>query len=100
VIRGDHGSRGEHVGLGALVGGVVGALAVRHSARDSNTGVVNSRKLLAGVAVGALAGGAVGFAVPAGPLWVRAGTARPLRVIAGLNVRPGLEVALSRPESH
>jgi hypothetical protein len=95
VIRGDRGSRATHVGFGAFVGGLAGALAARAGAKDANTGVVSRGKMWAGLAVGGLAGGAVGFVLPAGPLWVRAGMPRPLRVI-GMDVRPALQVAVAR----
>ena len=36
VIRGDRGSRAEHVGLGALVGGLAGALVARSGGKDAN----------------------------------------------------------------
>jgi len=94
VIRGDRGSRVDHVALGALAGGLVGALVGRKGAKDSY-GNISRGKMWAGMAVGAAAGGAAGYAFPAGPLWVRAGTPRPLRVI-GLNVTPGVEVAVAR----
>jgi len=94
VIRGDRGSRVDHVALGALAGGLVGALVGRKGAKDSY-GNISRGKMWAGMAVGAVAGGAAGYAFPAGPLWVRAGTPRPLRVI-GLNVTPAVEVAIAR----
>jgi len=94
VIRGDRGSRVDHVALGALAGGLVGALVGRKGAKDSY-GNISRGKMWAGMAVGAAAGGAAGYAFPSGPLWVRAGTPRPLRVI-GLNVTPGVEVAVAR----
>jgi len=94
VIRGDRGSRVDHVALGALAGGLVGALVGRKGAKDSY-GNISRGKMWAGMAVGAAAGGAAGYAFPAGPLWVRAGTPRPLRVI-GLNVTPAVEVAIAR----
>ena len=94
VIRGDRGSRLDHVAMGALAGGLVGALIGRKGAKDAY-GNVSRGKLWAGLAAGGAVGGAVGYAFPAGPLWVRAGTPRPLRVI-GLNVTPGVEVAVAR----
>ena len=94
VIRGDRGSRVAHVALGALAGGLVGALVGRKGAKDSY-GNISRGKMWAGMAVGAAAGGAAGYAFPAGPLWVRAGTPRPLRVI-GMNVTPAVEVAIAR----
>jgi hypothetical protein len=94
VIRGDRGSRVDHVGVGALAGVLVGALVGRAGAKtDPNTGRISQGPMWAGAALGAAAGGAVGYLLPAGPAWVRAGSPRPLRVI-GLEVRPGLEVAL------
>jgi len=97
VIRGDHGSRLDHITLGALAGGVLGALVGKVSSKttyDSN-GQVSRGKLWAGLAVGAAAGGTAGYFFPAGPAWVRAGAPRPLRVI-GMNLQPGLEVAVGR----
>lgn len=101
VIRGDRGSRGAHVGFGVLLGGAAGAIAggaIGKTTYNSN-GQINRGPMWAGLAVGALGGGVVGYVFPAGPRWVRAGTPRPLRVI-GLNVTPGLEVALARPGTH
>jgi hypothetical protein len=97
VIRGDHGSRLDHITLGALAGGLVGALIGKVSSKTTynSNGQVNRGRLYAGVAVGAAAGGAAGYFFPAGPAWVRAGTPRPLRVI-GMNLQPGLEVAVGR----
>ncbi len=95
VIRGDRGSRVTHVGLGAFAGGLAGAIAARIGGKNSRTGEIDTGKLWGGLAIGALAGGAVGYAMPSGPLWVRAGTPRPLRVI-GMNVRPALQVAVAR----
>jgi hypothetical protein len=95
VIRGDHGSRLDHVTLGVLAGGVLGALVGKVSSKTTynSNGQVNRGRLYAGLAVGAAAGGAAGYFFPAGPAWVRAGTPRPLRVI-GMNLQPGLEVAV------
>jgi hypothetical protein len=97
VIRGDHGSRLDHVALGALAGGVLGALIGKVSSKttSNSNGQVNRGGLYAGLAVGAAAGGAAGYFYPSGPAWVRAGTPRPLRVI-GMNLQPGLEVAVGR----
>jgi hypothetical protein len=102
VIRGDRGPRSEHVGLMALAGGTLGAILGRYTGKTtySSSGQPNRGKMWTGLALGTLAGGAAGFALPAGPLWVRAGTPRPLRVIGGLNLTPGLEVALAQPDSH
>jgi hypothetical protein len=96
VIRGDRGSRLDHIGYGAIAGGVLGAIIGKVTSKttyDSN-GQIKRGKMWAGFAVGAVAGGAAGYAFPSGPLWVRAGTPRPLRVI-GMNLRPGLEVAVA-----
>jgi len=94
VIRGDRGSRVDHVGLGVLVGGALGALSVRlGNNRDPNTGQLQRGKLWTFLGLGALAGGAAGYAFPSGPAWVHAGSPRPLRVV-GMELRPGLEVSL------
>jgi len=95
VIRGDHGSRLDHVGFGVIGGGLIGGIigkVVGKTTYNSN-GQVNRGKMWAGVVGGAAVGGAVGYAFPAGPAWVRAGTPRPLRVI-GMNLQPGLEIAV------
>ena len=90
VIRGDRGSRASHIGLAALAGGAVGALAVRLTGnRNPNTGQLNTGKLWAALGVGAVAGGAVGYVLPAGPAWVHAGAPRALRVV-GMEVTPGV----------
>jgi hypothetical protein len=95
VIRGDHGSRLDHVGLGAVGGGVIGAILGKMAGKTTynSNGQVNRGKMWAGAAVGAAAGGTAGYFFPSGPAWVRAGSPRPLRVI-GLNLQPGLEVAV------
>lgn len=96
VIRGDRGSRVTHVGLGAFVGGLTGMIAARAmTKKDANTGEISRGKMWAGLGVGGLAGGAVGYVLPAGPMWVRAGSPRPLRV-SGVDLRPGFEVAIAR----
>jgi len=95
VIRGDRGSRLDHIAFGALGGGLIGAIvgkAVSKTTYNSN-GQVNRGKMWAGAALGAAAGGTAGYFFPAGPAWVRAGSPRPLRVI-GMNLQPGLEVAV------
>jgi hypothetical protein len=89
VVRGDRGSRWTHVGYGALAGGVVGAVLMEWKGKqcngrtcvDGERGNVSGGRLLAGALAGALPGGVVGFVFPAGPVWVRAGLARPLRVV-------------------
>jgi hypothetical protein len=99
VWRGDRGSRAAHasVGLvgGAVLGGLAGRLIVGDGCRvagcDGGTSVAIFTVL--GGAAGALVGGVVGALLPAGPQWVPAGGARPVRV-AGLAVRPALRVAL------
>ena len=95
VIRGDRGSKLDHVGLGAIAGGFVGALIGKVSGKTTynSNGQVNRGRMWAGLATGAVIGGAAGYAFPSGPAWVRAGSPRPLRII-GLNVRPGVEVAV------
>ena len=94
VIRGDRGSRATHTGFGAFLGGLAGAIVARAGSKDAN-GNISRGKMWAGLGIGAAAGGAAGYVLPAGPLWVRAGTPRPLRVI-GVNVTPGVEVAVAR----
>jgi hypothetical protein len=97
VIRGDRGARLDHVGLGALAGGLLGALAGRVGSKTTynSNGQVNRGRMWAGLAVGAAAGAAVGYALPSGPRWVRVGAPQPLRVI-GMNLQPGLEVAVGQ----
>ena len=99
VIRGDRGSRLDHIGYGAIAGGVLGALLGKVTSKTTynSDGQVNRGKMWAGLMVGALAGGAAGYAFPSGPRWVRVGAPGPIRVI-GLNVRPGLEIALAGPD--
>jgi len=96
VIRGDRGSRTSHVGFGVLIGGAVGALAVRISGnRDPKTGQADKAKLWTALGAGAAVGGAAGYLWPSGPAWVHAGSPRALRVV-GMEVRPGLQVSLAR----
>ena len=99
VIRGDHGSRLDHIGLGAIAGGLVGAIAgkVIGGTTYNSNGQINRSKLWVGAALGAAAGGTAGYFMPAGPAWVRVGSPQPLRVI-GLNLQPGLEVAVGGGE--
>jgi len=102
VVRGDRGSRATHVGYGVVAGGVIGAIVMAWKGKqcsgrpcaDGERGTVSSGRLLMGAAAGALPGGAVGWVLPAGPVWVRAGLARPLRVV-GLEARPSLRVSLA-----
>jgi len=103
VVRGDHGSRLTHVVLGGLAGGVAGAIAARLNHGDCGpTGCVgDDARYAAGIqsmvytAAGALVGGFAGLVLPAGPRWVRAGVARPLRVL-GLDARASIHVSVAR----
>jgi hypothetical protein len=97
VIRGDRGSRLDHIGFGALGGGLIGALAGRIGSKTTynSNGQVNRGRMWVGLGIGAAAGAAVGYALPAGPRWVPVGSPQPLRVI-GVNLQPGLEVAVGR----
>ena len=102
VVRGDRGSRLTHVVLAGLAGGVAGALVARAS--DGNcgpagcigddAGYVSGIQTMVYTATGALVGAFAGLVLPAGPRWVRAGVARPLRVV-GLDVRPSLRVSIA-----
>lgn len=69
-----HGSRGKHVLIGALAGGIAGvvfAIADLSSCKTSTNGVPcalgASTELALGVSVGALVGGMIGALFPAGP---------------------------------
>ncbi|MGI8547558.1 MAG: hypothetical protein ACR2M1_09515, partial [Gemmatimonadaceae bacterium] len=96
VVRGDRGSRLRHAGLGALggalVGGVVGRIAdYRHcnqkycSSDDREAGGIITMLL---IGAGAIVGGTVGLALPAGKQWERVENIPPLR-IARFTLRPG-----------
>jgi hypothetical protein len=93
VIRGDHGARWDHVALSGFAGGAVGALVGRMGAKNPNTGEISRGRLWGGFVIGGLVGGAVGYSLPSGPRWVRAGSPRPLRV-SGVQLRPGVQVSL------
>jgi hypothetical protein len=95
VIRGDHGARIDHIAVGAFAGGLIGALVGRMGAKNKTTGEINRGRMWGGMAIGGLVGGGVGYALPSGPAWVRAGSPRPLRV-SGVELWPGLEVSLAR----
>ena len=100
VIRGDRGSRTDHMAYLAMGGGVVGLVAGKLIGGTSynKNGTVNRSKLWVGAGIGAAAGGVAGYMWPSGPQWVRVSTPRPLRV-SSVNLRPGMEVSLARPET-
>ena len=82
-------------------GGVVGLVAgklIGGTSYNSN-GTVNRSRMWVGAGIGAAAGGVAGYLWPSGPQWVRVSTPRPLRV-SSVNLRPGLEVSVARPEGH
>ena len=101
VVRGDRGSRATHVTLGAFAGGALGALVARLTGVQcggqpcvgGERGRVSTSKLFTMAGVGALAGGSVGFVWPAGPVWVRAGASRPVRV-GGYEERSSIEISI------
>lgn len=103
VRRGHRGSRAKHFGLGLLAGGVVGGAAGALSARDCDGdcdyyGLATAVGAAAGFLAGAVAGGVVGLLLPAGPRWVSTADPHPIR-IGGLNLRPAIRVARSRPRA-
>lgn len=97
VIRGDRGSRLDHIGIGAGAGGLLGAIVGRVGTKTTynSNGQVNRGRMWAGLGIGAAVGAAVGYALPSGPRWVPVGSPQPLRVI-GMNLQPGFEVAVGR----
>jgi hypothetical protein len=106
VARGDRGPRSTHAFLGFLGGAAAGGLLARLAAGDGcrvpgcgpDGGYAVAILTTLGVGAGAVVGGVVGLALPAGPRWVPVGPARPVRV-AGLALRPGLRLARGGPRT-
>lgn len=101
VARPGGGSRLTHTVLGTLFGAVVGGvIASAGSGSGCRTDLCNpadgryaaGAKATAGVVTGAVVGGLLGLALPAGARWVDAGRARPV-LVSSLGLRPGLEVS-------
>ena len=102
IARGDHGSRLTHAVLGvlggAVVGGGIGRLAAGDGCRRSGcsdggyaVGVLTG----VGLYAGALVGGTIGLALPAGTRWVAVRVPRHVRV-AGLVLRPDVRLIVRR----
>ncbi|MGI9089859.1 MAG: hypothetical protein ACR2GG_02010 [Gemmatimonadaceae bacterium] len=99
VVRGDRGSRLSHAGLGAVAGAFLGGVYARISTsgggpnrNHEDDGII----AVVGVEIGALAGGLVGLALPAGKRWERVRNIPPIR-IARFTLHPGVRVAMSPP---
>ena len=102
IGRGDRGSRLAHTALGFVGGALAGGILMRIAVGDgcqsdvcapADGAYVASIATAVGAAAGAVIGALVGVALPAGPKWLDATNAGPLRV-AGVELRPGVRVSL------
>lgn len=96
VARGSAGSRLDHLAKGMLIGGMVTGVASAAIVAGSPCSVCDDDYPLVfaaalGGAVGVLAGGLLGLALPAGPRWLNVSDPPAIR-IAGYTLRPGLQI--------